>query len=54
MATVISGVQYSGIWSLAGQANAKALGTWPVIGPRLYSWGNNVNGNLGLNNTTNY
>jgi len=27
--TVITGVQYSGIWSLAGQANAKALGTWP-------------------------
>ena len=28
--TVISGVQYSGIWSLAGQANAQALATWPA------------------------
>ena len=31
--TVITGVQYSGIWSLAGQANAKALTTWPVPPP---------------------
>jgi alpha-tubulin suppressor-like RCC1 family protein len=28
--TTVSGVQYSGIWSLAGQANAKALETWPA------------------------
>ena len=53
--TVISGVQYSGIWSLAGQANAKALGTWPTQpGPSLYSWGENTLGQLGLGNTTNY
>ena len=56
MATlVVSGVQYSGIWSLAGQANAKALGTWPVPpGPALFSWGVNSSGQLGLGNTTNY
>ena len=52
--TVITGVQYSGIWSLAGQANAKALGTWPVFGPKLYSWGSGTNGGLALGNTTSY
>ena len=51
MATQIitSGVQYSGIWSLAGQANAKALTTWPVPPAGLYVWGNNSTyGQLGL------
>ena len=52
--TVITGVQYSGIWSLAGQANAKALTTWPVIGPALYAWGRNTNGELGLGTSGNY
>ena len=51
----ISGVQYSGIWSLAGQANAKALGTWAVPpAPKLFSWGRGGSGALGLGNTTNY
>ena len=51
--TVISGVQYSGIWSLAGQANAKALGTWPSQPmPALFSWGSNSVGQLGQGNTT--
>ena len=47
--------QYSGIWSLAGQANAKALTTWPnQPGPALFSWGQNNLGQLGLGNTTYY
>ena len=46
--------QYSGIWNISSQANAKALGTWPVMGPHLYSWGQNTGGQLGLGNTTNY
>jgi len=56
MATqIIQGVQYSGIWSLAGQANAKALTTWPTQpGPSLYAWGRGASGELGLGNTTGY
>jgi len=55
MPAIISGVQYSGIWSLAGQANAKALGTWPSPpSPHLFSWGRNNTGQLGLGNTTYY
>jgi alpha-tubulin suppressor-like RCC1 family protein len=46
--------QYKGIWSLAGQANAKALGTWPSQpAPRLYAWGNNNSGQIGNSTTTN-
>jgi hypothetical protein len=53
--TTISGVQYSGIWSLSGQANAKALGTWPVLPTNfLYAWGDNSAGALGIGNRTNY
>ena len=53
--TITSGVQYSGIWSLAGQANAKALGTWPSQPPNgLSTWGRGGVGALGLNNTTDY
>ena len=51
--TIVSGVQYSGIWSLAGQANAIAANTWPGL-PFLYSWGSNSQGQLGLGNTTSY
>jgi Regulator of chromosome condensation (RCC1) repeat len=51
--TITSGVRYSGIWNLAGHANAKALGTWMAT-QFLYSWGiNTTNGQLGQNNTTN-
>jgi alpha-tubulin suppressor-like RCC1 family protein len=53
--TTVSGVQYSGSWSLGSVANARALGTWPVQPvPYLYSWGNNSSGQLGLGNRTNY
>ena len=47
--------QYSGLWNLSSQANAKAAGTWPTPPvPHLLSWGVNTYGNLGLSNTTNY
>jgi alpha-tubulin suppressor-like RCC1 family protein len=52
--TVVSGVQYSGIWNLSSQAGAKAAATWPSPPAYLYSWGINSSGSLGLNNTTNY
>ena len=54
--TLISGVQYSGIWNLNSQAGAKAAGTWPNLDEfgSLYSWGYNAHGDLGLNNTTYY
>ena len=45
---------YSGIWNISSQANAKAAGTWPTAGPALYSWGRNTYGGLGLGNTTKY
>lgn len=44
--------QYKGIWSLSGQANAKALGTWPVPTVALYGWGYNNNGQAGINSLT--
>ena len=50
----VSGVQYSGLWNLSSQANAKAAGTWPVPITGLFGWGRNNFGNLGLGNTTNY
>tara|TARA_R110000868_G_scaffold121335_1_gene321820 strand:+ start:5613 stop:6773 length:1161 start_codon:yes stop_codon:yes gene_type:complete len=54
MATA-SSVQYSGIWNLSSQANAKAAGTWPVAPkPTLFSWGANNYGQLGLGNLTYY
>ena len=31
--------------------SAIAAGTWPVVGPKLYAWGLNSAGQLGLNNT---
>jgi alpha-tubulin suppressor-like RCC1 family protein len=52
--TVVSGVQYSGIWTMQQVNAAIAAGTWPVVGPRLYSWGFSSFGALGLGNTTSY
>jgi alpha-tubulin suppressor-like RCC1 family protein len=46
--------QYGGIWNLNSQVGAKGAGTWPVAGPKLYAWGWNSYGQLGLGNTTNY
>jgi alpha-tubulin suppressor-like RCC1 family protein len=56
MPIITTGVQYSGIWNLSSQANAKALGTWPAAynTVSLFSWGANPSGNLGLGNTTYY
>jgi alpha-tubulin suppressor-like RCC1 family protein len=49
------GVQYSGIWTLQQTHDAIAAGTWPTQPvARLYGWGANGNGRLGLGNTTNY
>ena len=47
--TVISGVQYSGIWTMQQVNAAVAAGTWPVppIQSTLWSWGYNANGRLG-------
>jgi len=56
--TVISGVQYSGIWTMQQVNAAIAASTWPVPTVPgqgyLYSWGNNANGQLGLSNLTFY
>jgi len=53
--TVVSGVQYSGIWNLSSQAGAQAAATWPIPpGPALWVWGSNSSGQLGLGNTTPY
>jgi alpha-tubulin suppressor-like RCC1 family protein len=52
--TLISGVQYSGIWNLSSQVGAKSAGTWPSPFLYLYSWGINNSGQLGLSNTTYY
>lgn len=56
MATIVgyTQVQYSGIWSLSGQANAQALGTWAVQPNTLFAWGGNSRGELGLGNQTSY
>ena len=51
--TIISGVQYSGIWTMQQVNAAIAAGTWPSQpGPALFSWGQNNLGQLGLGNTT--
>ena len=55
MPILVSGVQYSGIWNISSQANAKAAGTWPNAPiATLYGWGYNNSGQLGLGNTTSY
>jgi alpha-tubulin suppressor-like RCC1 family protein len=50
---IVSGVQYSGKWTLQSQAQAVAAGTWTGF-PFLYAWGLNTYGGLGLGNTTSY
>jgi alpha-tubulin suppressor-like RCC1 family protein len=46
-------IQYGGIWTASQQADAKAAGTWPVPpSPKLFAWGYNNVGQLGLGNTT--
>ena len=54
--TIVSGVQYSGIWTMQQVNSAISAGTWPVAyGPQvLYGWGSNANGQLGLGNRTSY
>ena len=53
--TVISGVQYSGIWTMQQVNAAVAAGTWTGLPyGYLYSWGRNNAGQLGVGNTTNY
>ena len=48
-------LQYGGIWTTSQATDAVAAGTWAVPPtPKLFSWGRNANGQLGLNNTTNY
>lgn len=50
MPVLVSGVQYSGMWTLDQATNAVAAGTWPVApAPHLYTWGNNSYGQLGIN-----
>jgi alpha-tubulin suppressor-like RCC1 family protein len=51
---IVSGVQYSGKWTLQSQAQAVAASTWPTQPVYLLTWGRNANGQLGLGNTTNY
>lgn len=51
MAT-ITGVQYSGIWTLQQAHDAIAAGTWPLApAPYLFAWGQNSAGQLGQNST---
>ena len=53
----VSGVQYSGKWNLQAQAQAEAARKWPEPpGPtfKVYVWGFNYGGALGVGNTTNY
>lgn len=55
MSTVISGVQYSGMWTLDQATNAKAAGTWPVApqagSGQLFTWGSGNKGQLGTSST---
>ena len=48
MPLIISGVQYSGMWTLEQATNAVAAGTWPAERYTLYSVGKNDFGQLGL------
>jgi alpha-tubulin suppressor-like RCC1 family protein len=41
----LTGVQYSGIWNISSQANAKAAGTWPIaVDSGVYGFGINTAG----------
>lgn len=54
MPVILSGVQYSGSWTLQQQMQAKQAGTWPDGTQReLWMWGQNSLGDLGLNDTVN-
>lgn len=54
MPVTVSGVQYSGMWTLDQATNAKAAGTWPSApAPHLFTWGNNQQGSLGIGNQIN-
>jgi len=45
---------YSGVWTLQAQMQAKAAGLWTLQGfNNLWSWGNNNHGQLGLNDIAN-
>ena len=47
--------QYTGIWKLNAASAAQGAGTWPVpVTPKLFTWGDNSEGQLGLGNTTAY
>jgi len=50
MPILYSSVQYSGIWTMQQVNSAISAGTW--IGPALYAWGYNNNGQTGLGNRT--
>jgi hypothetical protein len=53
--TIVTGVQYSGMWTLQQAHDAIAASTWPVPpGPALFSWGSNSAGQLGIGNITSY
>jgi len=48
-------LQYGGIWTTSQATDAVASGTWPIPPtPKLFSWGSNGSGQLGLGNTTYY
>ena len=48
-------IQYGGVWTTSQATDAVASGTWAVPPtPKLFSWGQNSAGQLGLGNTTNY
>jgi len=51
--TVVTGVQYSGIWTMQQVNAAVAASTWPVPFVSLYGWGRNNSGQLGLSDVTN-
>jgi len=53
MPILVSGVQYSGIWTMQQVNAAIAAGTWPLP-PYMYSWGLNNTGQLGTGNITSY
>lgn len=53
--TTVSGVQYSGIWTMQQVNAAIAASTWPSQpANHLYVWGSGALGQLGLGNTTSY
>jgi len=56
MPVIRSGVQYSGKWNLQTQGQAVGDYTWPgaVLPERLWGWGLNSSGQIGLGNTTSY